>query len=256
MGMVPLCDEAIDRVLARDDEQAHRSVSLRHALIHRSPGLWGDHPRRPRSVVLVREDDGPEGRHAFGLGEAEPAVGWLSRLGRRVSLLAPTAWEGAIRRRGSAVLRGIVETWVRSPGDDGTDRRRPARSRGGSARSTSRRSSSPRRSWRCRAGGRSRGSSARARRSASPTATAGCSPWRGPSRPTTAATPWPSPPSPATAGSASAARAGSALVAHVEAVRGKEPIWTVADENLASKALARSLGFSPRVREVVLRWGP
>ena len=50
--------------------------------------------------------------------------------------------------------------------------------------------------------------------------------------------------------------AGSALVAHVESVRRKAAIWTVADANLPSKALARSLGFSPRAREVVLRWGP
>ena len=126
MGMVPLVDEAIARALGRDGAEGG-SVSLRHALIHRSPGLWGDHPRRPRSVVLVREGDGPEGWHAFGLGEAEPAVGWLSgRGGRRLSLLAPTTWEGAIRRRGAAVARGIVETWVRSGGGPGEIRRGPS----------------------------------------------------------------------------------------------------------------------------------
>ena len=55
--MVPLDDEATTRVLAWDVGEG-RSMSLRHALIHRRPGLWGDHPRRPRSVVLVREAGG------------------------------------------------------------------------------------------------------------------------------------------------------------------------------------------------------
>jgi GNAT superfamily N-acetyltransferase len=255
MGMVPLCDEAIDRVLARDDEQGHRSVSLRHALIHRSPGLWGDHPRRPRSVVLVREDDGPEGRHAFGLGEAEPAVGWLSRLGRRVSLLAPTAWEGAIRRRGSAVLRGIVETWVRSPGDETpTDVDPPIARRLGPFDEQAFLVAAP--SWALQGWGSFAGLIREGAAFGVPDRDGRllALAWTFEADDVRDALAVATVPRYRRLGLGRAA--GSALVAHVEAVRGKEPIWTVACENLASKALARSLGFSARAREVVLRWGP
>jgi GNAT superfamily N-acetyltransferase len=254
MGMVPLVDEAIARALGQDGPEGG-SVSLRHALIHRSPGLWGDHPRRPRSVVLVREGDGPEGWHAFGLGEAEPAVGWLAGRGRRLSLLAPTTWEGAIRRRGAAVARGIVETWVRSgePGPIGREifpaarrltpddllafeRAAPAWALGawGSFAALIRAGAAfgvPDRAgefasvaWIFEADDR---------RDALAVATDARYQRLGLGR-----------------------AAGSALVAHVESVRRRAAIWTVADGNLPSKALARSLGFSPRAREVVLRWGP
>ncbi len=255
MVMVPLDDEAIAWTLGRDEGEG-RSVSLRHALSHRSPGLWGDRPRRPRSVVLVREGDDPAGWHAFGLGEAEPAVGWLARRGRRFSLLAPPTWEGAIRRRGAAVVRGIVETWVR-PGEPVTEVRRTvppiARRLTPGDEATFARSSP---AWALRAWG---SFSAMIREGAA---------FGVPDRDGTFA-------SIAWVFEADAGRdalavatdvryqrlglgraAGSALVAHVESVRRKAAIWTVADTNLPSKALARSLGFSPRAREVVLLWEP
>jgi GNAT superfamily N-acetyltransferase len=255
MEMVPLCDEAIARVLARDDDGAHRSVSLRHALIHRSPGLWGDHPRRPRSVVLVREGDAPGGRHAFGLGEAEPAVGWLSRLGRRVSLLAPTAWEGAIRRRGSAVLRGIVETWVRPPDDDPpTHVDPPIARRLGPFDEPAFLVAAP--SWALQGWGSFAGLIREGAAFGVPDRDGRllALAWTFEADDGRDALAVATVPRYRRLGLGRAA--GSALLEHVEADRGKVPIWTVADENLASKSLARSLGFSPRAREVVLRWEP
>jgi RimJ/RimL family protein N-acetyltransferase len=203
----------------------------------------------------VREDDAPEGWHAFGLGEAEPAVGWLARRGRRVSLLAPTSWEGAIRRRGSAVVRGVVETWAREGVPEGSDRPPPPIARRlveGDAAAFAR--SMP--AWALRAwgsfaamlrGGAAFGVSDRDGRLASVAwvfeadhdrdALAVATDLRyqrlGLGR-----------------------AAGSALVDHVEGARRKAAIWSVSDENRPSKALARSLGFSPRAREVVLRWEP
>ena len=254
MGMVPLDAEAIAWTLGRDEGEG-RSVSLRHALIHRSPGLWGDHPRRPRSVVLVREGDGPGECHAFGLGEAEPAVAWLARRGDRCSLLAPATWEGAVRRRGSAVARGIVETWVRPAEPDRSARRAPPIVRRlGPVDAPAFERSAP--AWALRGWGSFEGLirggaafgvadrdghfasvawvfEADGARDALAVATLARYRRLGLGR-----------------------AAGSAMVSHVEVDRRKAAIWTVADENLPSKALARSLGFSPRAREVVLRWEP
>jgi GNAT superfamily N-acetyltransferase len=252
--MVPLCDEAIAWTLRRDDAGEGRAVSLRHALIHRRPGLWGDHPRRPRSVVLIREGDAPEGWHAFGLGDAEPAVGWLSRRGQKFALLAPATWEGAIRRRGSAVLRGIVETWVRDGDGATTHAGSPIARRLGPDDERAFLAAAP--AWALRGWGSFAGLIAEG-------AAFGVLDRSG----KLAAAAWTfeadhGRDSLAVATGARYRRlglgraAGSALVAHVEADRRKVPIWTVADENVASKALARSLGFSPRAREVVLRWEP
>lgn len=250
--MVPLDDEAIASALGREAGE-DGSVSLRHALIHRGPGLWGDHPRRPRSVVLVREGDGPGECHAFGLGEAEPAVGWLARRWGRCALLAPATWEGAIRRRGSAVDRGIVETWVRPAGPDRSARRAPPIARRltpDDAPDFER--SAP--SWALRAWG---SFAAMIREGAA---------FGVPDRDgRLASVAWVfevdhERDSLAVATGARYRRlglglaAGSALVAHVERHRRKAALWTVAETNLASKALARALGFSPRAREVVLRW--
>jgi GNAT superfamily N-acetyltransferase len=249
--MVPLDIEATEHVLGWD-VGSFRAVSLRHALIHRRPGLWGDHPRRPRSVVFLREAETSEGWHAFGAGEAAPAVGWLTRSGRTFSLLAPRAWEGAIRRRSNAaLLRGVVETWVR-PDErivapttsvrrltvddaDGFNDAAPA--------------------WALKGWGSFNGLIERGAAFGVLDRDGGF-----------AALAWIFEADHDRDALAVATRpryqrlglgraAGSALVAHVEADRRKTPLWTVADVNVASKALARSLGFSPRAREVVLRWG-
>jgi GNAT superfamily N-acetyltransferase len=254
--MVPLDIEAMEHVL-RWGIGAHRVVSLRHALIHRRPGLWGDHPRRPHSVVFVREADAPETWHAFGAGDAEPAVGWLARSDRKVSLLAPEGWEGAIRRRSTCpVVRGVVETWIR-PGEP------PGAIRPAAIASVRRLTADDARAFDVAAPGwalRGWGSF--------PELIDRGAAFGVPDRDgALAALAWifeadHDRDSLAVATLPRYRRlglgrtAGSALVAHVEAGRRKTPIWTVADVNIPSKALARALGFSPRAREVVLRWAP
>jgi GNAT superfamily N-acetyltransferase len=206
-------------------------------------------------VVLVREGDAPGGRHAFGLGEAEPAVGWLSRLGRRVSLLAPTAWEGAIRRRGSAVLRGIVETWVRPPDDDApTHAGPPIARRLGPFDEPAFLVAAP--SWALQGWGSFAGLIREGAAFGVPDRDGRllALAWTFEADDGRDALAVATVPRYRRLGLGRAA--GAALLEHVEAERLKVPIWTVADENVASKALARSLGFSPRAREVVLRWEP
>jgi GNAT superfamily N-acetyltransferase len=90
-------------------------LALHHALAYQRPGLWGDHARLPRSVVLVREGD--DRLEAFGAGDPEPAVIWLTGRGRAVSLVAPSAWRDAVGARVGPVERGAVETWALDPFD-------------------------------------------------------------------------------------------------------------------------------------------
>src|SRR3954447_16231553 len=90
-------------------------LALHHALAYQRPGLWGDHARVPRSVVLVREGD--DQLEAFGAGEPEPAVGWLAAEGRAVSLVAPSAWREAVGARVGAIEQVAVETWTIDPFD-------------------------------------------------------------------------------------------------------------------------------------------
>jgi len=251
--MVPLDDEAIARVLTWHVGE-DRALSLRHALIHRRPGLLGDHPRTPRSVLLVRETDDPEGWHIFGAGVAEPAVGWLARLGQAFSLLAPESWEGAVRRRSSTVLRGMVETWVRSVKTSEPPRSSPpiATRRLTLADARSFAACSPEwalRGWgefgRLIEKGAAIGVPTRDGRFASLA-------WIFEADHNRDAL--------AIATDLRFQRLGlgraaaSALIDCVEAERRKTALWTVSSTNLASKALARSLGFSPRSRESVLRW--
>ncbi|MDX2038229.1 MAG: GNAT family N-acetyltransferase [Isosphaeraceae bacterium] len=119
--MVPLGVNATDWVLARE-EGPHRIVAIHHALIHRRPGLWGDHPSRPNTLLLVREVD--DRCDVFGAGRAEPAVAWLAAQHRPLNLLAPIEWEPAVRRRSGRVERGFVQTWLRPE-----DRPEPAAAR-------------------------------------------------------------------------------------------------------------------------------
>src|SRR4051794_34098476 len=104
--MVPLAPDAAESVLSRV-ESTRRAVALHHALIWRRPGLWGDQPSRPTSVVLLRPGDGQW--EAFGTGNPEPAVSWLAARGGTVALLAPASWEEAVRGVIGPVERARIE---------------------------------------------------------------------------------------------------------------------------------------------------
>lgn len=86
-------------------------LALRHALVYRRPGLWGDHPSAPQSVLLVREGDGR--LEVFGAGSPGPAVGWLAGQTRPFTLLSPDDWHEVVvdRLGGAAVDPDGVETW-------------------------------------------------------------------------------------------------------------------------------------------------
>lgn len=100
--MVPLGWEATQYVLAWEDG-SRRGLALNHALIHRRPGVWGDHPHRPRSVVLLRR--GLDAWEAFGAGDPDPGAAWLAARRAPVVLLAPEGWADALR----SVTTGLVE---------------------------------------------------------------------------------------------------------------------------------------------------
>ena len=86
-------------------------LALRHALVYRRPGLWGDHPSAPQSVLLVREGDGR--LEVFGAGAAEPAVGWLAAQVRPFTLLSPDDWHEVVSDRlgGAEIEPDGAETW-------------------------------------------------------------------------------------------------------------------------------------------------
>lgn len=108
--MEPLGPEALEWILSWDDG-LHRSVALHHAAIHNRPGLYGDDPRRPTSVVWIRPGDAQW--EAFGAGFAEPAVRWLATQPGPIALLAPPAWEVAVQERAERLDRGFIQTWLR-----------------------------------------------------------------------------------------------------------------------------------------------
>jgi len=84
-------------------------LDLYHALAHQHRGLWGDDARAPHSVLLIREGNGQ--LEAFGGGDPEPAVGWLSRrAGQTVALLAPSDWREVVGRRFKPVERSDILT--------------------------------------------------------------------------------------------------------------------------------------------------
>ena len=85
-------------------------LALRHALAYRRPGLWGDDPVAPRSVLLVREGD--RRIEAFGIGEPWPALAWLLGHGRAFALQAPDEWLlSASQTLGGDLEEVEVETW-------------------------------------------------------------------------------------------------------------------------------------------------
>jgi len=256
--MVPLAPLAARHVRSwLGTEERPGLLALRHALAYRRPGLWGDHPEAPESVVLVREGD--DRLEAFGAGAPEPAVGWLAGQGRAFTLLAPGAWLGPVRTRVGGVGCGVVETWSLEPD--------PAEA--------------------------TEGAEAAAPRVATRRLTAADSAGFVAAAPAWGLRGWRTYPAmigygaafgvPLGAGFASLAwvfdqagayaaigvytvprfrrlglgrAAASALVSHLESRRGKTPLWSVSPGNDASRGLARALGFTAAGKETLVLWPP
>lgn len=254
--MVPLDPNAARHVLSwLGPPSGPGLLALRHALAYRRPGLWGDDPGSPRSLILVRDGDGQI--EAFGAGRPAPAVSWLVGHRRGFTLHAPESWFGPVRARVGAVDRAGVETW-----SGGAGRGLPA-SRAGSPRVATRRLSA----------------------ADLPAFTSGAPGWglRG----------WRSFPALIEHGAAIGAPHGpgfaalawvfdqadgydalgvytaprfrrlglgravaASLVEHVVSRRGKVPLWSTPADDDASRGLARALGFSVAATETLLRWPP
>jgi GNAT superfamily N-acetyltransferase len=253
--MVPLAQDAAELVLSRV-EGTRRAVALHHALIWRRPGLWGDHPSRPNSVVLLRQGDTQW--EAFGAGDSEPAVSWLAARGGAIALLAPASWEKTVRRVIGPVERVRIE--VRSYGHSD---HRSALTPPGPAR----RAITPRRltsadaaafealapAWALRGWG-----------SFSDLIAYGAG-FGVPGGAGFAALAWIQEQGRHldVVGVVVASRfrrlglgraVSATLVAHIIGQRHRRPLWVTTPQNVASRALARSLGFTRRAGEVLLRW--
>ena len=254
--MIPLAPDAIPHVrawLGRPREPA--LLALYHALEYGRPGLWGDDPSIPESVVLVREGD--DQIEAFGAGNPTPAAGWLAGQGRAGTLLAPASWHDAVAARVGPVEPARVETRSLVAFD-------PARASAADEAGGPARASDPRGRRRVRGVGpgvglagvgvvpgadRAWGRVRRARRRGV----------RGPGLDLRRGRPFDA------VGVHTAPRfrrlglgraVASALIAHIVRRRGKIPLWSTTPGNAASRALARSLGFSAGSTELLLRWPP
>jgi len=248
--MVPLDPEDTRETLRRlAPAAAPGLLALKHALAFRSPGLWGDAPTAPRSVLLVREGDGR--LEAFGAGEPEPSVGWLVGQLRRFSLVAPGAWLDAVRDRLGAVDEDAVETWSGGPGPSNPPsvvaRRLTSHDLAGFL------AASP--PWGLR-GWRSY-----------PAMIAHAAAFGVTHGPGFAALAWvfdrADPYDAVSVYTVPRYRrlglgraAASALTAHIVHGCGRVPLWSTRTDNAPSRALARSLGFSPAAVETVVRWPP
>jgi GNAT superfamily N-acetyltransferase len=240
-------------------------LALHHALTYQRPGLWGDHARVPRSVVLVREGD--DQLEAFGAGEPEPAAGWLAGQGRAVSLVAPAAWRDAVGARVGPVEQGAIDTWTIDPFDltmttmldapepgatDGS-RRTPLTRPLTAADADAFAATAP--PWALRGWGTF---------SALVAFGAG---YGVPDGAGFAALAWIFDQSAGfdSIGVFTVPRyrrlglgraAASALITHIARRRSKVPLWSTSPANHDSLALARSLGFTNQVTESLIRWPP
>jgi GNAT superfamily N-acetyltransferase len=277
--MVPLDSLAVRSLRSWLGEPSGPGVlALHHALAYQRPGLWGDHPRVPRSVVLVREGDNQ--LEAFGAGEPEPAVAWLADQGRAVSLVAPATWREALGTRVGSIEQAAIETWTIDPFDltmttmiDAPEPEpRPAPASQAVARPES---AAPRRLVTTRP---LIASDAAGFAAAAPTwALRGWGTFSSlvafgagfgvPHGNSFAALAWIFDQS---AGFDSigvytvpryrrlglARAAASALISHIARRRRKIPLWSTPPENEASLGLARSLGFTAQATEALVRWPP
>ena len=225
-------------------------LTLHHSLDFSRSGLHGDRAKTPHTLLLTREGD--DGRlEVFGAGHPSPAVRWLLSIGRDVTLNCPGRWHELVRGVFGDVEERRVETW--------TTRKPPA----------SRPSINVRRLVQDDASAFTETAPAWALRS-----------WGSfpalikhgaafgiaePKRPGFAAIAWvfdQAGPYDALGvftverfrrlglGRAVAA----ALLEHVVTDRGKLPLWSTMPSNKPSRALARDLGFTHAVDELVLRW--
>src|SRR5690606_37812824 len=116
--MVPLGPDGIEHTLSWLGPAPLASrLQLRHALLERRPGLWGDHVKKPKSILWLREGEGQ--REALGAGDPAPAVAWLAEQSGAIALLAPQLWEAeALDTFGEAEIGpGIVLTRRYTPRD-------------------------------------------------------------------------------------------------------------------------------------------
>jgi RimJ/RimL family protein N-acetyltransferase len=110
--MFPLEPGAIDRLI-QGEPLSHRTTALRHASIHNRPGLMGDDPLHPSSVVWLRPgDDG--GWEAFASGDPGPSLDWITEKaqGATVALLAPEFWADVVRGGGAKVGTATIRTFL------------------------------------------------------------------------------------------------------------------------------------------------
>ncbi|AGA24662.1 GNAT family N-acetyltransferase [Singulisphaera acidiphila] len=251
--MVPLDAVAAEHVRAWLGEPAGPGLlDLYQALADHRQGLWGDDPKVPRSVLLLRE----EGRQleAFGAGDPEPAAGWLCRRGEKsVALMAPSDWWDVVEQR----VEGVERVEVLTLSADASEFK-PVSSAVVTRRLTANDSKaflSPEVAleWALSSWGTFRNLVEHGAGYVVPFGSR------------FAATAWIY----SQAGDYEAVgvstvprfqRLGlgkavaSALVSEIINTRGKVPLWTTALENEASVATAQSLGFSIAVTETYLRW--
>lgn len=249
--MVPLRAEAHEHVLTRLVEESPGLLALRHALLFRRPGLWGDDARRPHSVVLLR----PAGaaREAFGVGRPEPAAEWLAGREGRIALAAPEDWESALRDAVGRVERSEVTTWFDPP----------LRDPGGPSAAATRRLNREDRDaflrlapdWALRGWG-SYDELVRV-----------AAAFGVPHRDGFASLAWVFDQStrfdalgvftdPRYRRLGLGRAAARALIRHVQRDRGKLPLWSAPAEHDASLGLARALGFTGQVAEALMCWPP
>jgi GNAT superfamily N-acetyltransferase len=249
--MVSLSPEAAEHVLAWEDG-SRRAVALHHALIRRRGEFWGDHPKRPESLVLIRPGDGRY--EAFGAGAPEPAVSWLAKRPGPIALLAPDSWTEAIHAAVGPLEQGRVQARFR-PGPPPSLPTTPSiRMRRLQAEDHARfmavAPSWALQGWDSTAELMKQGAA-----------------FGVPFGEGFVAISWilEQDHSIDLIGVHVASRyrrlglghaVASALVNHVILERRKCPLWVAADENTASRALARRLGFSLMFQETLLRWPP
>ncbi len=245
----PLASRQVESLLDTDPTGL---LALPHASRQRLPGLWGNDPFSPRSVLLLREGDGQI--EAFGAGDPRPAVGWLAGLSSPIALLAPPQWRTEITAIvgeydvGTVVTRSYAPLEYAPPRPPTLVARRLTLQDAAAFTATA-----P--SW-----------ALRGWRTFDTLVTQGAA-FGIPHGDGFAALAWIFE---ATSRSDALAvytvpryrllglgRAASfALLDHVRHVRGKAPLWSASADNEASNALAESLGLFPRVTETILRWPP